>query len=321
MPFEDFGCCSRDLAIIERDFGAKDEAIASIAILDIALAKKTLSKISATTHFGIYGNPLYSAATLGSHKMIDAVTATLSDDNTKSRAEKRALVLGDSIFAIEEALKDAIDSGSLRCFRRLLDFLLVHVTRKSDAMYTELMSSAINRGDNSKYLKAIFAIIAKDRARRKYHVPIALLNLALQQQAKNCIIALIKDGRMDIKHTETEYAPIFMAIRSNSVTSVATVLAAGADIDLPVYHPQKKQTMTPLTYATDFMQAPADRKVHIVNYLLSQGAALPALLSWLTCRIMYNKFRDAMYEREGVYAPEYKVFKKIVSADPGLEEQ
>lgn len=112
-----------------------------------------------------------------------------------------------------------------------------------------------------------------------------------------------------------------MAIRSNSVTSVATVLAAGADIDLPVYHPQKKQTMTPLTYATDFMQAPADRKVHIVNYLLSQGAALPALLSWLTCRIMYNKFRDAMYEREGVYAPEYKVFKKIVSADPGLEEQ
>lgn len=134
--------------------------------------------------------------------MIDAVTATLSDDNTKSRAEKRALVLGDSIFAIEEALKDAIDSGSLRCFRRLLDFLLVHVTRKSDAMYTELMSSAINRGDNSKYLKAIFAIIAKDRARRKYHVPIALLNLALQQQAKNCIIALIKDGRMDIKRNQ-----------------------------------------------------------------------------------------------------------------------
>lgn len=48
---------------------------------------------------------------------------------------------------------------------------------------------------------------------------------------------------------------------------------------------------------------------------------MAALLSWPTRRIMYNKFRDAMYEREGVYAPEYKVFKKIVTADPGLEEQ
>ncbi|KAH7392187.1 hypothetical protein DE146DRAFT_634350 [Phaeosphaeria sp. MPI-PUGE-AT-0046c] len=314
-------CNSRELDIIERTFGVEDEAVASLAICDVALVKKTLLNIPVNTSFGLYSDPLKAAVVLGNLKMIDAIMDVLTSDESKSQAERKALVLSDSssVFRVKTALLAAISQGRLTFFRRLLDFLLEHVMRPSNDMYTELLSFAIKYRDDPAYLTAIFDIVAKDQNLRKHRVSSRLFDLACRRKAKKCIVSLIKDGGMKADYyrlilskqaTQSENSPLFMVVRSRSVTNITAVLAAGADIDLMVHHQQKKKTYTALEYAADNIKEPVHRNAHLLDCLLEHGATLPRLSVWPSRRIMYDKFRDVKYSREGVWAPEYKEFRK-----------
>lgn len=73
-------------------------------------------------------------------------------------------------------------------------------------------------------------------------------------------------------------------------------------------------TLTALEYANSHCSQYKTR-YWAVDYLLSHGAALPALSAWPLYKTIYNKYREAKHSREGVLVPEWKLFKKMTDAE------
>lgn len=104
---------SSEKDIIERNFGIEDQVVACLAIGDHALIDETLPNVPDDTSFGIYGNSLRTAVILEDLVLLDKIMDQLNSDRSKSRREKKALLLGDSVFSVTGALYAAIARDKL----------------------------------------------------------------------------------------------------------------------------------------------------------------------------------------------------------------